>query len=601
MKILPRVIVLSAITLAAEGCATVTRQMPATTAEAGGTRADSLRGLDEFITRAADLGYSGIWLVQSEGRVLLDKGYGYADRERGNHFTPQSPFSLGSIPKQFTAAAILALQDDGRLSVSDSLARFFPGVPADKRAITIHHLLTHTAGLPTYSGPDDELITRDTLLARMMRVKLQSSPGQKFSYSNPGYSLLAAIVERVSGARYDSYVRDKLLAPLEMASTTSDLSTLRDELPRAYLGDRTMPLTAPAGSGRFPNGDLSWNIVGSAGFVSTTGDMLKWANAWSRGSILSDSARKAAVTRHVQWGDDTTRFYGYGWILDGPPGDRAEWHSGGDGANAAYLTRYVDRDITTISYTNHSQGPSRLVLSSVQAALRGSPLPELPAAKVKLDPAALQKFAGRYLLESGDTLSIEISNGQLVVPMTRDGAARATTCFPPLMDSSAVRDVDERVSNIFAGLSRGDLEPALSSIWSSGTSIEEEKEYWSATWPDWTSKYGPYRGVDLVGSRPGSSTLRPGVPLIDTYFIVRFERGQYLVAVKQDPDRKFYIDTSTSWLLQPRYYYVPQGDGKFETFNFMLQTRSPLDFSTNTSVHVEGMTIGCSNLRGTRL
>jgi CubicO group peptidase (beta-lactamase class C family) len=510
-------------------------------------------------------------------------------------FTSDSPFPLGSIPKQFTATAILMLQEQGRLSVSDPISKFLPQTPADKRSITLHHLLTHTAGMPTYSGPDAELITRDTLVARMMRVKLVASPGEKFHYSNPGYSLLAVIIELVSGLPYETYVSDNIFRPLGMLHTSSSVAAWPTSvLPMGYLGENSEPYYRSGGSGRFPSGALSWNLVGNSGMVSTAQDMLKWAKAWDIGAILSEPSRRLATTRHAAWGADSTRFYGYGWILDAPAGVRRAWHSGGDGVIATYVTRYLDLGFTTVSFTNHSRGPSQFVSPAVSAALAGGALPELPSARRALGEATLRRYPGDYLLPSGDTLRVTVLNGQIVIPNDRPGGARAVTCFPPLADSSLVSDLGARLETIFAGLARGDLDPLLAVIWPEGTSPAEEREYWTRTWPEWIKRYGAYRRVEILGSRPGTSPLRPGVPLIHTYALVRFERGQYLVMVMQDPERRLFFDTSTSWLLQPRYYYVPQSETSFETFNFMLKTTSPLEFEIGSNGEAVGLLVGCS-------
>jgi CubicO group peptidase (beta-lactamase class C family) len=549
--------------------------------------------LDSFLIKAERLGYSGVWLVVQNGVAILEGAYGYSDRENAVHFTPASPFPLGSISKQFTAAAILLLQERGRLSVRDSLHKFFPQAPADKRSITVHQLLTHTAGLPTYSGNDDELISRDTLVARMMRAKLSSVPGSKFDYSNPGYSLLAVIIENATGSDYESFVRDSILLPLGMTHTTSSLTLWpRDSLPVGYLGDRSKPSDRYGDHGRFSNGELSWNLQGNAGMISTARDMLAWGEAWDKGTILSDSSRRLSTTRHTPWGSDTTRFYGYGWILEGPPDDRRASHSGGDGMSSAEVTRYVDRGFTTVSFTNHSRGPHQFVVRAVHAAVMGTPLPELPTARTSLDETVLRKFVGDYLLPTGDTIPVQLLNGQIVIPNDRRGSARAITCFDPLEDSSLVTDIHARVEKIFSALAKDDLAPVLAVMWPAG-SVESERAYWKETWPDWIKRFGAYRGIEILGSLPGTSRMRPGVSIMNTYALLRFERGQYLLTVMQDPEGRLFFDTSTISLLQPRYYYVPRSADSFETFNFMLKTRSTLRFEADGEAGPEGLIIGC--------
>lgn len=187
-------------------------QTPAPKPESKSENSTIVRGalglkLDEFLSRAEKFGYNGIVLAARNGKVILKKAYGYADRENGIPLTTATRFPIASEEKIFTAAAILKLEEQGKLKVSNSIAEYFDNVPEDKRAITIHHLLTHSAGLPTYTGADGELLSRDELVKRTMSAKLPSAPGEKYFYSNPSYSLLAVIVEKASGKTFDEFVQ----------------------------------------------------------------------------------------------------------------------------------------------------------------------------------------------------------------------------------------------------------------------------------------------------------------------------------------------------------------------------------------------------------
>ena len=169
--------------------------------------------MDRWLT---DAGFRGAVLVSRNGKVLLRKGYGMADRENGTAWAPDAVFSVGSITKQFTAAAILKLEAQGKLRVEDPIPRFLDEVPADKRAITIHHLLTHTSGLESDFAGDYESVGRDEYAARALASKLRTAPGSQFFYSNAGYSLLGAIVEIASGKPYETYLAENLFLPAGM-------------------------------------------------------------------------------------------------------------------------------------------------------------------------------------------------------------------------------------------------------------------------------------------------------------------------------------------------------------------------------------------------
>jgi CubicO group peptidase (beta-lactamase class C family) len=158
-------------------------------------------------------------LVARDGEVLLHRGYGMADAEAGVPNGPETVYDIGSITKPVTALAILALEEEGRLRTTDPITRFFPEVPEDKRGITLHHLLTHSAGLIGDLGGDYEAMPRDTLVRRALASGLRWAPGTRYAYSNLGYSLLGAVVEIASGEPYEQYLRDRILLPAGMERT----------------------------------------------------------------------------------------------------------------------------------------------------------------------------------------------------------------------------------------------------------------------------------------------------------------------------------------------------------------------------------------------
>jgi CubicO group peptidase (beta-lactamase class C family) len=178
------------------------------------------RELDVYFSRLEALGFSGTALVRRGAEVILGKGYGWADKSRGRRMTAADVVDLGSIAKQFTAAAILRLEADGKLGTGDPITRFFKDVPPDKRGITLHHLLTHSAGLASdFAESDYEPVLRDEYVRRALASALLGPPGKRYAYSNAGFSLLAAVVELVSGKNYEAYLADRLFRPTGMTET----------------------------------------------------------------------------------------------------------------------------------------------------------------------------------------------------------------------------------------------------------------------------------------------------------------------------------------------------------------------------------------------
>jgi CubicO group peptidase (beta-lactamase class C family) len=202
-------------------------------------RNDAGRRVDDYLKRLVPYGFSGAVLVAQGGEIVLRKGYGFANRAMKQPYTPDLVSSIGSVTKQFTGAAIVKLEMQGRLKTSDLISRYLPGVPADKADITIHHLLTHTAGFSgDLGGSDAEPIERDALVAKVLAAPLVSRPGERFEYSNEGYSLAGAIIERISGQGYEAYLRGHLFLPAGMNDTGYQIPGWPVErLPMAYRED----------------------------------------------------------------------------------------------------------------------------------------------------------------------------------------------------------------------------------------------------------------------------------------------------------------------------------------------------------------------------
>ena len=173
------------------------------------------------VFRASDVpdGSSGSLVATLDGKVVSCHGWGQTDRTNGPASGCGTVYDIGSVSKQFTAAAVLRLQMQGRLRVADPVDRFFDGVPEDKRRITVRHLLTHTAGLVDSLGDDYDPLTRQAMITGALSSGLRTRPGARYHYSNVGYSLLAAIIEKASGMGYEDYLAQELFAPAGMSQT----------------------------------------------------------------------------------------------------------------------------------------------------------------------------------------------------------------------------------------------------------------------------------------------------------------------------------------------------------------------------------------------
>lgn len=304
--------------------------------------------IDEFLTQISQQGFSGSVLV-SDGINVFNKGYGLADRENKIEVDENTVFTVGSVTKQFTGAAILKLEMQGKLSVNETIDKYLKDVPADKKSITLHHLLTHSSGLPPEFGGDYDVLERDGFLEKTWKTPLLSKPGEKYEYSNIGYSVLSAIIEIVSKQTYEQYLNENLFVPAKMTQTGYRFPKWKaEQLSVGYRGENRWGKSTEKPWGK--TGPY-WNLLGNGGILSTTGDLYKWHQALLGDEILNKEAKEKYYKRHIEEGAGT--FYGYGWALFPTPRNTTLiTHNGGNGIFFCDFLRYVDEKVTIIMFTN---------------------------------------------------------------------------------------------------------------------------------------------------------------------------------------------------------------------------------------------------------
>jgi CubicO group peptidase (beta-lactamase class C family) len=273
------------------------------------------RRLDELFVKAGGDKFAGVVLVAKGRRPLLLKGYGLADREDQTRARPGTAFCIGSITKPFTATAILRLEQAGKLKVDDPITRFFDQVPADKRTITLHHLLTHTAGLHDYhdrpgEGGDFAQMTREEAVRRILGQKLRFAPGAKAAGSNSGFTLLAAVVEKASGQTFERFLHEQVFAPAGMKQTGfyGEKRWERGFVARGYGGQKLGANAPPDWPG------VTWALKGSGGIVTTVGDLHKFAQALRGEQHLSRATKERAYRVQARFGEGEAGA-GYGWVV----------------------------------------------------------------------------------------------------------------------------------------------------------------------------------------------------------------------------------------------------------------------------------------------
>ena len=365
---------------------------------------EEARALNDLVQAWADDGrFMGSVLVMQNGKVLLDKGYGMADVTTGRPNRPDTAYRIGSITKQFTAAAILQLQDRGKLKIGDSVRTYLPDAPASWDHITLFDLLTHTSGLGSDSndlvGRWEKEETPAQLLAVIRNEALKFPPGTQFSYSNSGYAILGMVIEKVSGQPYGDFLQDNLFKPLGMTATAYNPPPSPAQA-QGYEGSVDGPIPPP------------WPMAASlayasSGIVSTTHDMALWETKLLGGQVLSP----ASLTQM------TTPFknnYGFGvWVAerdghidvshDGVvPGFRAVEHYEPDDRLSIVVLGNLDASAPDILGNN---------LLKVAHGLPG----QLPPKPYPVSPVVLASYVGAYVISPKLQAVVTYENGHLIL------------------------------------------------------------------------------------------------------------------------------------------------------------------------------------------
>jgi len=280
---------------------------------------DTFTKIENYLNTSVSNGNSGCVLVAKEGEILLSKGYGWADRSKKILNKPSTAFNIGSVTKQFTAAAILKLMELHKLNTSDKIAKYFPQVPSDKQDITIHQLLTHTSGIPPETGGFryDEA-SKETFIKDFFQAELMYTPGTKHTYTNANYILLAAIIEEVSQQDYESFLKENFWNPLQMNHTGyKSINFNSEQFAHGYYFHYTDGKWKDWGitQENLPYTNNHWYSIGKGDIYSSVEDMYTWHLALKNDKILKKETIQLMETAYVPENENKTSFYGYGWAI----------------------------------------------------------------------------------------------------------------------------------------------------------------------------------------------------------------------------------------------------------------------------------------------
>jgi len=319
-----------------------------------GINDETTKRINTYLDNLAGVGFSGVVLVELNGEIIISKGYGFSNQAQQIKNMPESIYDIGSITKQFTAAAILKLEMQGKLSTDDKISKYFENIPKDKENITIHDLLRHQAGLVSVVGTDYEKITQEEFLNKVLSSTLRFEVGKGFGYSNVGYSLLAMIIEKVSGKTYETYLYENLWHPSEMEMTGYTRPEFDSNLIAVgyYANDS---IWGKPTSKEWDKNAPYWHLKGNGGILSTTEELFKWNQILLTDKILSKAAKDKLYHPKLREGENENSIYGYGWdISKTKRNTRQVWHNGTNRIFYADFLRYIDEKCTIIMLTNKS-------------------------------------------------------------------------------------------------------------------------------------------------------------------------------------------------------------------------------------------------------
>jgi CubicO group peptidase (beta-lactamase class C family) len=331
---------------------------------------DKAKQIDALLSKYKEYGqFNGSALVSENGKVILKKGYGSANMEWNIPNQPDTKFRLGSISKQFTAFLLVKLAEDGKLKLDVPITTYLPDYPkANGDKITIHHLLTHTSGIPNYTSAPNFFkeksrnpYTPEEFVKTFSSLPLEFTPGEKFKYSNSGYFLLGYIIEKVSGKTYEQYLQESILTPLKMANTGYDHFDM-------ILKNRASGYEKQ-GKKIVNSAYLDMSIPYAAGSLySTVEDLYIWDQALYTTKLLSEKSMEYLFKPYIKAGDGS---YGYGWFLEeAPNGDKPKLkiieHGGGINGFNTVISR-IPADKNLVVLLNNTGGT---ILDEMNAGIR---------------------------------------------------------------------------------------------------------------------------------------------------------------------------------------------------------------------------------------
>ena len=523
-----------------------------------------------YLRRLEKLGFAGVVLIARGDEPLLAEGFGLADRERGVRWTPGTVSDIGSITKQFTAAAVLKLEEDKKLSVDDPITRYFDGVPADKSGITLHQLLTHSSGIEDPDIGDFEAVTLADYLKQVFARPLLFAPGKGYTYSNANYSLLGAIIQKLTGQSYEAFLRGRLLLPAGMYETGYLLPSWGDgRLAVGYGGEAGRWGTFYERS--WDADGPHWALRANGGIHMTAYDMLRWARALLTGRALTPGSMKKLWAPFVSEGGGT--FYAYGWsIAKAPDGAKIVTHNGGNGIYFADLAIMPDTGLVVFLMTNviaENRSANSLLGQIGMRFHAGAPYPAIPEV-VDLKTEALAPLAGTYALPAGGGFFDLSLDGKALFIEAR--GRRAFSLLNSVRDAPAARlDKLSALTEAFVAANmKGDFKP-LFNAYGGGVAVDRLK----ARWEELLAMNEKARGKVLRFEVLGTARTEDRDETVVRFYC---EKGPVELTYVWDIEKEGRLQGRSARGLAVKMRLYPSGEREFFTWDGGIRPPKPVRF-----------------------
>lgn len=555
--------------------------------------------LSDYFPKVAGLGFSGAVLVSSGDKVLIRKGYGWADRSRGIPITANTVFDIGSITKVFTAVAIMQLEERGRLSTSDPITKYFANVPPDKTKLTLHHLLTHTSGL----GHDDfyssatvqvreSLKDREKFIQRILSFPLAFEPGTKRAYSNSGFSFLAAIVEKLSGQPYEAYLREHILQPAGMSNTGYVSREWNNRLVARGYNDGPTDFGYPW-EGQWAGRIVPWDLLGNGGLLSTVDDMHRFVVALRDGKLLKEGTKAKMLTVYFAERDQA-----YGWFISKTEKEAHRFiHHGGDAVPEGWnadLRWFPDDNVIAVVLTNtriRAGSVRRYAMNDLVDIVLFQKRPQLPDF-VNVPASQLRRHEGTYKLPSGALFEVTSTTAAVegrskpILLISGRGQEAIDILFsgndlPGLSKLSL--DLNNKTKAYLEALRSNDLE-ALKKIPAEDPAPEQALRDWN----DFVKRNGALIRFEILGTSPLNQAG------VQTFIRLEFGKTAVFYHVTWR-DQKLHMQDED--ILQPKITTYLRKSFVREPLNLPFLPQSTVDFATYDPF--KGRTIRVSFVNGT--